>query len=102
MIIAITAQPASDHAGGGSSRAPIAAIVATQRVPIAAGHMNATEVERFLWHDGRPPSGREDHPVVLVTWDDAQMLAVEMLSARGTGDAEALGVHPRRVADVLG
>ena len=40
-------------------------------------------------------------PAALVTWDDAQMLAVEMLSARGTRDAEALGVQPRRVADVL-
>jgi uncharacterized protein YbjT (DUF2867 family) len=40
-------------------------------------------------------------PAALVTWDDAQMLAVEMLSTRGTRDAEALGVHPRRVADVL-
>jgi NADH dehydrogenase len=40
-------------------------------------------------------------PASLVTWDDAQMLAVEMLSASGTRDAEALGVSPRRVADVL-
>lgn len=40
-------------------------------------------------------------PASLLTWDDAQMLAVEMLSARGTRDAEALGVRPRRVADVL-
>jgi NADH dehydrogenase len=40
-------------------------------------------------------------PAALLTWDDAQMLAVEMLSDRGTRDAEALGVHPRRVADVL-
>ena len=40
-------------------------------------------------------------PASLVTWDDAQMLAVEMLSARGTKDAEALGVRPRRVSDVL-
>ena len=40
-------------------------------------------------------------PASLVTWDDAQMLAVEMLSARGTRDAEGLGVRPRRVADVL-
>lgn len=31
----------------------------------------ATEVERFVWHDDRPPPGREDHPVVLVGWDDA-------------------------------
>jgi len=40
-------------------------------------------------------------PASLVTWDDAQMLAVEMLSERGTRDAEALGVRPHRVADVL-
>ena len=30
----------------------------------------------------------------LITWDEAQLLAVEMLSARGTADAEALGVTP--------
>ena len=41
-------------------------------------------------------------PTSLVTWDDAQMLAVEMLSERGTADADALGVDPRRVRDVLG
>jgi formylglycine-generating enzyme required for sulfatase activity len=32
----------------------------------------ATRVSRFAWKDGRPPSGREDHPVVLVSWDDAE------------------------------
>jgi len=31
----------------------------------------ATQVARFVWHDGRPPAGREEHPVVLVTWDEA-------------------------------
>ncbi len=31
----------------------------------------ATEVERFAWRDDRPPAGREDHPVVLVTWSEA-------------------------------
>ncbi|HEY4178164.1 MAG TPA: SUMF1/EgtB/PvdO family nonheme iron enzyme [Kofleriaceae bacterium] len=31
----------------------------------------ATQVERFNWKDGRPPAGREDHPVVLVTWTEA-------------------------------
>jgi uncharacterized protein YbjT (DUF2867 family) len=41
-------------------------------------------------------------PTSLVTWDEAQLLAVEMLSARGTADAEALGVTPRRMAEVLG
>jgi toxoflavin biosynthesis protein ToxD len=32
----------------------------------------ATEVARFNWHDNRPPAGREDHPVVLVTFDEAK------------------------------
>jgi formylglycine-generating enzyme required for sulfatase activity len=31
----------------------------------------ATEVARFVWKDGRPPEGRADHPVVLVTWAQA-------------------------------
>jgi formylglycine-generating enzyme required for sulfatase activity len=31
----------------------------------------ATQVARFSWKDGTPPSGRMDHPVVLVTWDEA-------------------------------
>jgi toxoflavin biosynthesis protein ToxD len=31
----------------------------------------ATEVARFVWKDGRPPHGREDHPVVLVTQAEA-------------------------------
>jgi formylglycine-generating enzyme required for sulfatase activity len=29
-------------------------------------------VERFVWRDGRPPTGREDHPVVRVTWQEAE------------------------------
>jgi toxoflavin biosynthesis protein ToxD len=28
-------------------------------------------VERFNWRDGLPPTGREDHPVVLVTQEEA-------------------------------
>jgi NADH dehydrogenase len=41
-------------------------------------------------------------PAALVTWDEAQLLSVDMLSDRGTADAEALGVRPRRMAEVLG
>jgi NADH dehydrogenase len=41
-------------------------------------------------------------PTSLVTWDEAQLLSVEMLSERGTADAEALGVNPRRMEEVLG
>jgi formylglycine-generating enzyme required for sulfatase activity len=32
----------------------------------------ATQVARYVWRDGRPPVGREEHPVVLVTWDEAR------------------------------
>jgi formylglycine-generating enzyme required for sulfatase activity len=31
----------------------------------------ASEVARFNWQDGSPPVGKEDHPVVLVTWKEA-------------------------------
>ena len=36
------------------------------------------------------------------TWDEAELLQVSMTSAHGTTDAEALGVHPRPMAAVLG
>jgi uncharacterized protein YbjT (DUF2867 family) len=36
------------------------------------------------------------------TWDEAELLEVSMLAARGTADAQALGVTPRAMADVLG
>ena len=38
-------------------------------------------------------------PTAFATWDEALMLAVPMLAARGPADAEALGVRPRRMAD---
>jgi uncharacterized protein YbjT (DUF2867 family) len=41
-------------------------------------------------------------PTTFATWDEALMLAVPMLSPRGTADAESLGVRPRRMAEVLG
>jgi NADH dehydrogenase len=40
-------------------------------------------------------------PIALATRDEAEMLAATMLTPRGTADAEALGVRPRRMADVL-
>ncbi len=41
-------------------------------------------------------------PTTFATWDEALMLAVPMVSPRGEADLRALGVEPRRMADVLG
>ncbi len=37
-----------------------------------------------------------------LTWDEAELLQVPMVAARGQADAEALGVRPQRMAAVLG
>jgi len=38
---------------------------------------------------------------VFATWEEAELMEVPMISERGPADAEALGVKPRRMADVL-
>jgi NADH dehydrogenase len=40
-------------------------------------------------------------PIAMTTRDEADLLAATMLTERGTADAEALGVRPRRMGDVL-
>jgi NADH dehydrogenase len=41
-------------------------------------------------------------PTAFATWDEAELLEVPLVSARGTADAQALGVNPRPMAAVLG
>ena len=41
-------------------------------------------------------------PTAFATWDEAQLLAVPAVSARGAADAQALGVAPRAMDSVLG
>lgn len=38
---------------------------------------------------------------VFATWEEAELMEVPMVSERGPADAQALGVDPRRMADVL-
>lgn len=38
---------------------------------------------------------------VFATWEEAELMEVAMTTPRGTADAEALGVKPRRMAEVL-
>jgi uncharacterized protein YbjT (DUF2867 family) len=38
---------------------------------------------------------------VFATWEEAELMEVSMVSERGTADAQALGIEPRRMSDVL-
>jgi NADH dehydrogenase len=38
----------------------------------------------------------------FATWDEAELMESSMTSVRGAADAESLGVHPQRMAAVLG
>jgi uncharacterized protein YbjT (DUF2867 family) len=38
---------------------------------------------------------------VFATWEEAELMEVPMVTPRGTEDAEALGVKPKRLAEVL-
>ena len=38
---------------------------------------------------------------VFATWEEAELMEVPMTTARGTADAESLGVEPLPVRDVL-
>jgi uncharacterized protein YbjT (DUF2867 family) len=40
-------------------------------------------------------------PRAFATWDEAELMEVSMVSARGSGDVEALGVTPHRMSAVL-
>ena len=41
-------------------------------------------------------------PSAFATWEEAELMEIPMTTPRGTADAEALGVRPRRMPDVLG
>jgi uncharacterized protein YbjT (DUF2867 family) len=45
---------------------------------------------------------RVSGPNAFATWDEAELMEVSMVSARGAADVEGLGVSPARMAAVLG
>ena len=40
--------------------------------------------QRFIWKDGVPPAGRENHPVVLISYDDAVAYTSWLSTATGS------------------
>jgi uncharacterized protein YbjT (DUF2867 family) len=42
------------------------------------------------------------HARAFATWDEAELMEVSMVSARGTADAQRLGVSPHAMAEILG
>ena len=41
-------------------------------------------------------------PTAFATWDEAELLEIPLIAARGVADAQALGVSPRPMDEVLG
>ena len=55
-----------------------------------------------LVHYGLAGLRRVVGDAAFATWEEAELMEVPMVSERGTADAEALGVTPRRMGEVLG
>ncbi len=55
-----------------------------------------------LVHLGLAGLRRAVGDAAFATWEEAELMEVPMVSERGTADAQALGVEPRRMGDVLG
>lgn len=68
-LMPVTQAQFSEFVAAGKAHAPVIDETAWQAQGFA--HDYATQVARFVWKAGVPPDDRLDHPVVLVTWDEA-------------------------------
>ena len=62
-------------------------------------HVPTSIVSRVLHAAERASGGAGGR--VPVTWDEAELLEANLIAANGTADAQALGVAPQRLGDVL-
>jgi len=58
-------------------------------VPLPLVHLGLTTLYKLLGEN------------VFATWQEAELMRVSMVSRTGASDVEALGIEPRRMADVL-
>ncbi len=81
-LLPVTQGQFAEFVAAGKASAPMIDEAAWQ----AQGFPNdyATQVARFVWKTGTPPNDRLDHPVVLVTWDEANGYCAWRGELRGT------------------
>ena len=69
----------------------------------AAGHERPlVHVPLGLVHYGLAGLRRVVGDAAFATWEEAELMEVPMVSSAGDADAQALGVEPRRMVEVLG
>lgn len=68
-LMPVTQAQFAEFVATGKARAPTIDEAAWRSQGFALDY--ATQVARFVWKAGSPPNDRLDHPVVLVTWDEA-------------------------------
>ncbi|HEX4564001.1 MAG TPA: NAD(P)H-binding protein [Solirubrobacteraceae bacterium] len=95
--------------GGRCERYELAGPETLSHTEIARSVQRALDRRRPLVHVPTPIVSRSLRalealagPRAFATWDEAELMEVPMVSARGTADAERLGVVPQRLGAVLG
>ena len=100
---------ALDGAGGDRTRFELAGPETLSYDEIALETLRALRRRRRLLHVPLPVVRRGLRTIEAVTgpqafavWEEAELMEIPMTTPRGTADAEALGVSPRRMRAVLG
>jgi len=102
-------QPAAANGASSRERYELAGPETLSYSEIVRSVQRALDRERPLVHVPTPIVSRSLRALealagarAFATWDEAELLEVPMVSARGTADAERLGVAPQRIGAVLG
>lgn len=108
-VVAALAQPAAFRSANGHERFELAGPQTLSHEQIVEVVLRAAGRPRRVVNVPTPLVSRGLRVVEMLmksrspaTWDEAELLEVSMLSARGTADAERLGISPRAMGEVLG
>jgi uncharacterized protein YbjT (DUF2867 family) len=106
---ALARPPAPGDGNGRHERYELAGPETLSHAEIARSVQRALDRRRPLVHVPTPIVSRGLRALEAVagsrafaTWDEAELMEVPMVSARGTADAQRLGVEPQHIAAVLG